>query len=80
MALQPAATSAPRQPQIFGGKEQRSDGLEPLKFKARLGASLQQILRLLQLNLFERRNLIDLFKPPEKQPAVSPQLLLFQNL
>ena len=51
-----------------------------LKFKARLGASLQQILRLLQLNLFERRNLIDLFKPPEKQPAVSPQLLLFQYL
>lgn len=31
-----------------------------LKFKARLGASLQQILRLLQLNLFERRNVIDL--------------------
>ena len=51
-----------------------------LKFKAKLCASLQQILRLLQLNLFERRNLIDLFKPPEKQPAVSPQLLLFQNL
>ena len=51
-----------------------------LKFKARLGASLQQILRLLQLNLFERRNLIGLFKPPEKQPAVSPQLLLFQYL
>ncbi len=29
MALQPAAISAPRQPQIFGGKEQRPDGLEP---------------------------------------------------
>ncbi len=51
-----------------------------LKFKARLGSSLQQILRLLQLNLFERRNVIELFKPPEKKPAVSPQLLLFQNL
>ena len=51
-----------------------------LKFKARLGASLQQMLRLLQLNLFERRNLIGLFKPPEKQPTVSPQLLLFQYL
>ena len=32
-----------------------------LKFQAKLCASLQQILRLLQLNLFERRNLIDLF-------------------
>ena len=51
-----------------------------LRFKARLGSSLQQILRLLQLNLFERRNVIELFKPPEKKPAVSPQLLLFQNL
>ena len=80
MALQPAATSTPHQPQIFGVNEQRPDGLEPLKFKARLGASLQQMLRLLQLNLFERRNLIGLFKPPEKQPAVSPQLLLFQYL
>ena len=51
-----------------------------LKFKARLCPSLQQMLRLLQLNLFERRNVIGLFKPPEKQPPVSPQLLLFQNL
>ncbi len=31
MALQPAATSTPRQPQIFGGNEQRPDGLEPRK-------------------------------------------------
>lgn len=37
-----------------------------LKFKARLCVSLQQILRLLQLNLFERRNVIELFKPLEK--------------
>jgi len=49
-----------------------------LKFKARLGISLTTILRLLQLNLFERRQLIDLLKPPNKtQPIVSPQLLLW---
>jgi hypothetical protein len=49
-----------------------------LKFKARLGISLTSILRLLQLNLFERRQLIDLLKPPNKsQPIVSPQLLLW---
>jgi hypothetical protein len=51
-----------------------------LKFKAKLGVSLQQMLRLLQLNLFERRNFIELFKPPDKQPVVYRQLLLFQKL
>lgn len=51
-----------------------------LKFKAKLGVSLQQMLRLLQLNLFERRNLLELFKPPIKQHTVSTQLFLFQNL
>ena len=52
-----------------------------LKFKARLGISLTAILRLLQLNLFERRHLIDLFKPPDTfQPIVSPQLLLWSQL
>jgi Transposase DDE domain/Domain of unknown function (DUF4372) len=49
-----------------------------LKFQARLGLSLSGILRLLQLNLFDRRLLIDLFKPPDKtQLAVSPQLSLW---
>ena len=48
-----------------------------LKFRARLGSFLQQMLRLLQLNLFERRNLIKLFKPPEKKPVVYSQILLF---
>ncbi len=49
-----------------------------LKFKARLGISLTSILRSLQLNLFERRQLIDLLKPPNKsQPVVSPQFLLW---
>lgn len=51
-----------------------------LNFKARLGASLQQILQLLQLNLFARRDLIGLFKPPPPQPTVSPQFSLWNNL
>jgi transposase len=52
-----------------------------LKFKAKLGLSLATILRLLQLNLFERRALMDLLKPPDKtEPVVSPQLLLWDQL
>jgi len=48
-----------------------------LNFKAKLGSSMQQVLRVLQLNLFERRNLFDLFKPPDRQLSVSPQFLLW---
>jgi len=51
-----------------------------LNFKAKLGSSMQQILRVLQLNLFERRNLIELFKPPDKQLPVSPQILMWNKL
>ena len=51
-----------------------------LKFKARLGISMQQMLRLLQLNLFERRNLIELFKPPDSQSLDCRQFLLFSKL
>ena len=51
-----------------------------LNFKANLGNSMQQILRVLQLNLFERRALADLFRPPDKQQPVSPQLLLWGQL
>ena len=51
-----------------------------LRFKAKLGSSMQQILRVLQLNLFARRNLIELFKPPRVQPAVSPQISMWSNL
>jgi len=51
-----------------------------LNFKAKLGNSMQQILRVLQLNLFERRALADLFRPPDKQQPVSPQLLLWSQL
>jgi len=48
-----------------------------LNFKAKLGSSMTQVLRVLQLNLFERAYLSDLFRPPDKQLAVSPQLLLW---
>lgn len=49
-----------------------------LKFRAKLGLSLSGILRLLQLNLFDRRLLIDLLKPPDKtQIIASPQLSLW---
>lgn len=48
-----------------------------LNFKAKLGISMQRMLRILQINLFSRRNLLDLFKPPDIQPVVSPQLLLW---
>ena len=51
-----------------------------LKFKAKLGASMQQMLRLLQLNLFERRSLIELFKPPPPQVVDNMQFSLWQKL
>jgi predicted Na+-dependent transporter len=34
-----------------------------LRFKSGLGLSFQQLLRLLQINLFDRRNLVDLCHP-----------------
>jgi hypothetical protein len=51
-----------------------------LKFKAKLGISMQQMLRLLHLNLFERRNLIELFKPPGPQPVDFVQFSLWAKL
>jgi IS4 transposase len=51
-----------------------------LKFKAKLGISMQQMLQLLQLNLFERRNLIELFKPPEPQHIDIVQFSLWPKL
>ncbi len=54
--------------------------LSYLKFKAKLGISITIILRLLRLNLFERRSLIELLKPPDKQLTVSSQLLLWDKL
>jgi len=47
-----------------------------LKFRAKLDLSMQQIIRLLQLNLFERRDLMALLKPPATQPVVCRQFSL----
>jgi hypothetical protein len=48
-----------------------------LKFKAKIDLSMQQMLRLLQLNLFERRDLMALLKPPERQFVECRQFSLF---
>lgn len=47
-----------------------------LKFQAKLNQSLQQMSRLIHLNLFAKRDLIELFKPPPNQVNASPQLVL----
>jgi len=47
-----------------------------LKFKSKLGKSLQQIIRLLQLNLFARRSLLTLLHPPGTGGLPPPQLPL----
>ncbi|WP_321530152.1 IS4 family transposase [uncultured Desulfuromonas sp.] len=38
-----------------------------LKFQAKISQTLQQMLRLLRLNLFERRDFMELFKPPDRK-------------
>ena len=48
-----------------------------LKFSAKFTQSLQQMIRLIRVNLFMRRSLIELFRPPDKTSAISPQLGLF---
>ena len=50
-----------------------------LKFISRSTRSLQQILRLLQLNLFERRSLIELINisPPKPEPPSPQQAMVF---
>ena len=45
-----------------------------IKFQSGIVQSLQQISRLIHLNLFARRDLIALFKPPPKPNITSPQL------
>ena len=45
-----------------------------LKFQSKISKSLQQILRLLQLNLFARRSLVDLLQPPNRDGWPPPQL------
>jgi len=45
-----------------------------LKFQSKLSKSLQQIIRLLQLNLFARRPLHELLQPPDQGGLPPPQL------
>jgi putative transposase len=47
-----------------------------LKFQSKINKSLQQIIRLLQLNLFTRRSLLDLLQPPDQSGLPPPQLKL----
>jgi len=49
-----------------------------LKFSSQLNASLQQILRLLHLNLFERRELMALLRGDPPEPRVSPNQLILR--
>ena len=46
--------------------------LSYIKFLNHIQPSLQQMLRLLQLNLFERRDLLELLKGDPPEPRVSP--------
>jgi IS4 transposase len=45
-----------------------------LRFKSGLGLSFQQLLRLLHINLFDRRNLVDVCHPPQYQGPGGQQL------
>lgn len=47
-----------------------------LKFQSKISKSLQQIIRLLQLNLFARRSLMALLQPPERDGLPPPQMRL----
>ncbi len=52
------------------------------KFMAKFRGSISDLLRLLQLNLFERRPLSDLLRPPDRDRKIliSPQLTLWNQL
>ena len=47
--------------------------LSYIRFLHKIQPSLQQMLRLLQLNLFERRNLLELLRGDPPKPPVSPK-------
>ena len=47
-----------------------------LRFKAGLGIAFQQVLRLLPINLFDRRHLVDLFNPQRGNAVGGRQLCL----
>ena len=53
--------------------------LSDIKFLHKIPPSLQQMLRLLQLNLFERRDLLELLKsdPPEPRISLHQTIMLF---
>ncbi len=50
--------------------------LEFLKFQGRISQSLQQISRLIHVNLFAIRDLMALFKPPPNSTFMSKQMRL----
>jgi len=54
--------------------------LSYLKFVSQISASLQQILRLLQLNLFERHEFQALMRGDPPQPKISPLQTTLQFL
>lgn len=48
-----------------------------IKFQSQLGNSMQQILRVLQLDLFEKRDLMALLRgDPPREPMVNPNQML----
>jgi len=47
-----------------------------LKFQSGISLSLQQMSRLIHLNLFARRDLMALFDPPKEVGDISPQWAL----
>ena len=47
-----------------------------IKFQSKLQQSLQQMVRLIQTNLFAKRSLIELFRPPPDINYRSPQMSL----
>jgi len=55
--------------------------LSCLKYSSKIGKSLQQILRLLQMNLFMRRSLMALIQPTreERPPDIQMRLALVRN-
>ena len=50
-----------------------------LKFMAQIGKTITQIFKLLQLNLFKRRNLLELFIPPPNEHKTSTQQIFLPN-
>lgn len=47
-----------------------------IKFQSKLQQSLQQMVRLIQTNLFAKRSLVELFNPPPNSNLLSPQMSL----